>query len=139
MKKLSISKINYKLLIILTIYTAICASIIRYYQLSFPVSILLFLSGGGIVVLVNPLLKPIIKYQEKKAIEKQSVIDKHMAIAKKSGKKAFAIGPEKLHTVWAQNNFEANKLYHLHIAPRITYNPTKAFYYISKNCNNTTK
>lgn len=90
------------------------------------------------VVVYDPLLKPLVIHKEKTIEKEQKVINKHMKIAKKQGKKPFPKGkPNKIHTVWANNSFEADKLYNLHIAPKIIKHPTTPFYYISKSCNNT--
>jgi len=123
-------------ILILSIYIAFCAVIISKYQLSILVSILLFLAGGGLVLLLDPLLKPILNWRAKKISKQQLIIDKHINIAKKSNKKDFYLGPDKEHTVWARNLVEASTIYNAHVRPKVIKHPTKVFYYISKDCNN---
>ncbi len=139
MKSISKISINKALILVLCIYIAICAYIINYFKLNIPVSILLFLSGGGVIILINPFLKPLVKLKQKAYDKKQKKIDFHINIAKKSGKRSFAMGPDKKHTVWAVNIVEAAKLYNLHIKPKLIKHPNKSFWYISKLCNNTSK
>jgi hypothetical protein len=125
---------------IISLWIAICAFIITKFNLKPLVSTLLVLSGGGLIMLVNPLLKPIVKLKKKKLEKDQRILDRHIQIAKKQGKKSYGYGPVengvKKHTVWAVNKLKADKLYNLHVAPKTIKNKTKAYYYISPVCHN---
>jgi hypothetical protein len=117
------------------IYVAIIIAIVMLYNLNLQNSILLFLAGIGILVLLDPLLKIPLKYKLKRLQKKQDIIDKHIAIAKRAGKKCYHKGKNKQHTVWANNHIEAEKIFRHNFTEKqqTSVNP---FYYISKDCNN---
>ncbi len=75
------------------------------------------------------------KYHERNLTEK-FIVDQAKKRAKKEGKKWFAFGPKKQHTVWASthklaNNIWVNKVEHL-----TKKFPKKEFYYIDSKTNN---
>src|SRR5690606_15035938 len=99
-------------------------------------SILLYLSGFGIIILLDPLFYYFNKWRAKKLAKKQAVIDKHIKIAKKQGLSFYQLGPKKQHTVWAKDLLKAQKIYRDKILPNVVLHPKTEFYYISHACNN---
>ena len=118
------------------IWITITTVVSNLYNFNIRESVLLVVSGPGILVLLNPLIKLLTRFLNKRTQKEQKRIDKFKAIAKKSGKKDFALGKKKQHTIWAKNHLEAQKLYNALIMPLQLKYPNKSFYYISKHCNN---
>ncbi|MFV9549637.1 hypothetical protein [Algibacter sp. PT7-4] len=124
---------KYKIIAI-SIWLVISLFVSITFKLTPFVCILFFFSGGGILFLIDPLLKPIIKTKQKKLYRKQQIINKHKKIVKKAGYKQFEY--KNKYVVWAKNKYEADKLFNLKIAPLLNKHPNKEFFYISKACNN---
>ena len=66
--------------------------------------------------------------------KKQAEIDKHIALAKKSGKKQF-VRKEK-YVIWATSSINADKIFNKRVVPLIKKDAKKEFYFISEACNN---
>lgn len=136
MQKLKISILNQRIIFTIFIWALICAAIIFKYQFDLKDSILLFLSGGGILFILSPFLKPIANSKRNAIAKRQKTIDIHINMAKKANKKPYKFGKNKQHTIWANNNFNALKIYNLKIAPLGIKKPNEAFYFISEACHN---
>lgn len=126
---------NKAFIITILVYITICYIIIKTYNFNLLTSILLLLSGGGIVILINPLLKLPLHYKLKAIQKKQDVIDKHITLAKKANKKCYYKGVNKQHTIWANNHIAAEKIFKEKFTPQ-QQQSKKEYYYISQSCNN---
>ncbi|MGE5944107.1 MAG: hypothetical protein ACM31G_07190 [Flavobacteriales bacterium] len=123
-------------LTLLGVYTAIYAVILLIGNFTIRESILLYLAGFGLIILLDPLIKIYNVWRAKKSAKEQERINKYIKIAKKRGSSCFQVGPKKQYTVWAKDIIHANKIFRDLILPQSVLKPKKAYYYITRECNN---
>lgn len=108
------------------------------YQLEWWHSFLFILAFGGLVFLLDPLLTPIVVFHNKKIAKIQKVVDQHIAIARKAGKKDYLFGDKKQHVIWAKNKLAADKIWSQTFTPQ-QRKSSNQLYYISADYNNVIK
>lgn len=97
--------------------------------------IILFLAPIGAILLFAAIARPLIEMYNKKVLRvKEKEIKRYKAEAKEKGLKPLPFS--NIHTVYAKNQKEANKIGNDKVIPIIKENPNKICIYISEDCIN---
>lgn len=98
---------------------------------------LIYLAGIGVLIICNAFVfKPILDKENKKMLQRQSEVNKHIAIAQSHKKRSYQMGNKKQHTVWGANLIAAQNIYVNKIEPLAKVNTSKSYFFISDACHN---
>lgn len=118
--------------------------IIMLFNFNWRESILLLIATP---TLLNLFLKFVVPFMQKKAktvsksLKKEMLTDEQnrehqIKLARKEGRRAFRVGSELQHTVYAKDSISAHKFFNKHIDYLAKKHPKKKYYYVTKKYNN---
>lgn len=120
---------------IFAVYVITILSLSIFGSMKFATAVLVLFATIGACIIILFLCKPVSNYNKKNLAKKQALVDKHKLVAQKQGRKPYAVGPNKEHTVFAKNQVEASSFYAEHMK-HIAFKKSEPLYYITKDCKN---
>lgn len=125
--------------IIIIVWASIATTAKLLFHLSWLEYVLLLLSIGGIIWLLDAAMRPVLNRHNRKVAERQKIIDAHITLAlcphdKKEQMKLFKKGAAQQHIIYARNEAHARKIYQRHFNDKHK-NDKRGYFWVNARCN----